>query len=267
MRLKKIKYILSFALVLSSLSVNAYAYTNNVDNGISTLGIIGDSVVIDKGDSNGGTVLPPEEELGNENIGTWDDEDKNSSPDAEVPIRKGSIKISLPDTTEKLDKGNVKFSLSKVADIVKGKYEITENYKSVDVDLNELKSSNDLDIAANLFKKVAKTETTLVTNSNGVCSIEDLDVGVYLVYASDIANYENITPFLISIPVWNDVDKTMSFDVEVIPKHTPLPKEEPDKSKAPSTAYNGGGDIFGVLSGISLIAGTGMLTLRRKKEE
>lgn len=265
MRLKKIRYILSLTLVLSSFSVNAFAYTGN-DNVISPRGIIEDSVIIDKGESNGGTTLPPKNELENGSIGTWGDEDKNSSSNAEVPVKKGSIKISLPDTSKKHDKGNVKFSLSKVADVVKGEYVLTENYKSTGVDLNTLKSSNDLDIAANLLKKVATTDTTLVTDSNGVCSIGDLDVGVYLVYASDIANYENITPFIVSIPVWNDVDKTMSYDVNVIPKHTPIPVKEPDRCKAPATAYDGGGTLFGVLSGLSLIAGTGMLSLRKKEE-
>ena len=66
MRLKKISSALSFALILSSMSVIAYA-----DNGINTRAIIGNSVVIDKGNSSGNTILPPGEVLNNENIGTW----------------------------------------------------------------------------------------------------------------------------------------------------------------------------------------------------
>lgn len=270
MKLRKIRYILSIALVLSTVSgVSAYAGTSDM-NSTTARGIIGDSVIIDKGESNGGSTLLPEDALDelskpDGNIGTWGNEE--SSPSAEVPVNKGSIKVSLPDTSGKNDKANVKFSLSKVADVVDGEYKMLDSYSSANVDLNNLKNANDLEIAANMLKEVATSDTTLVTDSNGVCSIDDLDVGVYLLYATDIAKYENITPFLISIPVWNDADKTMSFDVEVIPKHTPLPVKEPEKSKAPSTGYDGGGTLFGVLSSISLIAGTGMLSVKKRKEE
>lgn len=263
MRLKKISSALSFALILSSMSVIAYA-----DNGINTRAIIGNSVVIDKGNSSGNTILPPGEVLNNENIGTWGDKDNaGSSKDDVTPINKGSIKITLSDTGKGNSKGGVKFSLSKVANIVNGKYELLENYSSSGVDLNNLKSSNDLDIAANLLKEFATPSRTMVTEENGVASISDLDVGVYLISAEDIAGYDNITPFIVSIPVWNDADNTMSFDVEVIPKHTPIPEESPHENGAPPTGYDGSGSVFGVLSCLSLACGTGVLTLKSKKEE
>lgn len=264
MKLRKVKCLLSVALVLSSMSVTAFADTGNNSE---TFSVQGNSIIIDKGDSSGDSTLLPDNVLDSlsKPNGTGLEESL-SSPDTEVPIRKGSIKISLPDTSKKNYKGNVKFSLSKVADVVNGEYKLLDEYKSAGVSLNELKNSNDLDIAANMLKKVAKTDKTLVTDSNGVCSESNLDVGVYLLYASDIAKYENITPFLISIPVWDDTDKTMSFDVEVIPKHTPLPVKKPVITRAPSTGFSGG-EIFGMLSGASLLVGTGMLALKKKKEE
>lgn len=263
MRLKKIS-IVSLALILSSVSFNVYAF--NGKESISTRAIISDSVVIDKGNSNGGTILPPTEVLNDENIGTWGNGDIQQSSNGKKPTRKGSIKISLPDTSDKHNKSGVQFSLSKVADIVNGRYELVEGYTSSGVDLNDLKTSNDLDIAANLLRKSAISDKVISTDENGVVSVGDLDVGVYLLYASNIAKYENITPFLVSIPVWNDIDKSMSYDVEVIPKHNPIPKEDTSKSKAPSTGYSGG-DIYGVLSGLSLVTGTGVLFLNRKKED
>lgn len=62
-------------------------------------------------------------------------------------------------------------------------------------------------------------------------------MGVYLVYAKNIANYDNITPFIVSIPSWNETDKSMSYDIQVIPKHTEIIKK--DKTKVPATAYDG----------------------------
>ncbi|MBS6503329.1 MAG: hypothetical protein KH415_17210 [Clostridium sp.] len=83
-----------------------------------------------------------------------------------------------------------------------GKYKVVDQYESINVDLNNIKIATDLELAANLFKKVVSTDNILTTDKNGKCTIDDLDVGVYLLYATDISNYENITPFLVSIPTY-----------------------------------------------------------------
>lgn len=238
MNFKKVRCLLSTVLVFSAMSITAFADNTNTGASIENR----NSVVIDKGEVSGDNML---------------------LSGKEIPIKKGSIKISLSDTVNKNNKGNVKFSLSKVADVVDGQYKILDKYKSSEVDLNNLKNSNDLDLAANLLKKVVKTDKTLVTNANGECSIDNLDVGVYLLYASDISSYENITPFLVSIPTWDNTSETMSYDIEVIPKHTPLPVKEPSKNKAPSTGFNGGG-VFGALS-LASLTGAGILFVAKRK--
>lgn len=263
MKLRKLGYILSIALTLSSLPVNAHA-----DTQIPMLrGILGDTVIIDKGESNGDNILLPDDVLGN--ISSWGDgaSSNNSTISKEEFIStKGSIKISLSDMKGKNDKSNVKFALSKVADVVDGEYKLLDNYKSSGVELNDLESSNDLEIAANLLQKVAKADSTLVTNSEGKCEAKDLEVGVYLLYATDIANYENITPFLISIPVWDESSKTMSYDVEVIPKHTPLPEKNVEKPKAPATGYNNKAFAYAGIAGVSFILASTLLVINNKKK-
>lgn len=282
MRLRKISYILSFALVLSS--VSGVAYASSVSD-IDARGIIGDSVIIDKEEgTGGGSGLLPDEVLGSVskpdggsvetkpvggspvvdgdgNIGTWGDGVSSSS----TPLyeKKGNLKISLPDIGEKVDRSGVEFSLSKVADIVNGEFVMLESYEDSGIDLNDLENANDLEIAANVLKKVAVTEQTLVTNAFGVCKAKDLDIGVYLVYASNIAGYDDITPFLVSVPVWDEAEKVMSFDVEVIPKHTPVCVKKPEGCTAPATGYSGGG-IFGILSACSLLGGGSLLGVFRK---
>ena len=237
---KKLKVLVS-TLILLSIPISVMA---------SPRAIIGDSVVIDKGD--GSVVIPPSDVL-DEIINTED-----------YLLNKGSIKIKLADAKNNQSKEGVEFSISKIADIEDGLYKVKEDYKSVEVDLNNIKTANDLELAAELFKKVAKTDNLMKTNANGECNIDDLDVGVYLVYAKNIANYDNITPFIVSIPSWNEKDKSMSYDIQVIPKHTEIVKKE--KPKVPATAYDGN-SIYLALGSIGLIGSATLVFNARKKEE
>ena len=236
---KKLKLLVS-TLILLSVPISVMA---------SPRAIISDSVIIDKGD--GSVVIPPSEVL---------DEILNSESSL---LNKGSITIKLADAKNNQSKEGVEFSISKIADIKDGLYKVKEDYKGVDVDLNNIKTANDLELAAELFKKVAKTDNVMETNANGECNIDDLDVGVYLVYAKNIANYDNITPFIVSIPSWNETDKSMSYDIQVIPKHTEVVKEE--KPKVPATAYDGS-SIYLVLGSMGLIGSSTLFFNARKKE-
>ena len=239
MRGKKLKVLVS-ALILLSIPMSVIA---------SPRGIINNSVVINKGD---GSVVIPSSEVLNEMLNTEDS-----------LLNKGSITIKLADTQNNKSKEGVEFSLSKIADIEDGIYKVKEDYKSVEADLNNIKTANDLELAAELFKKVATTDNLMKTNVNGECNIDDLDVGVYLVYAKNIANYDNITPFIVSIPSWNETDKSMSYDIQVIPKHTEIIKK--DKTKVPATAYDGN-SIYLVLGGMGLIGSSTLFFKARKKE-
>lgn len=236
---KKLKVLVS-TLILLSIPISVMA---------SPRAIIGDSVVIDKGD--GSVVIPPSDVL---------DEMLNSESSL---LNKGSITIKLADAKNNQSKEGVEFSISKIADIEDGLYKVKEDYKSIEVDLNNIKTANDLELAAELFKKVAKTDNLMKTNANGECNIDDLDVGVYLVYAKNIANYDNITPFIVSIPSWNEKDKSMSYDIQVIPKHTEIVKKE--KPKVPATAYDGD-SIYLVLGSLGLIGSATLFFNARKKE-
>lgn len=209
--------------------------------------IISDSVTIDKGDSS--VVIPPREVL--EGL-------TNESGSS------GSLKIRLSDTKKNNSKEGVIFSLSKIADIEDGTYKVKDNYSSVEVDLNNIKTANDLELAAGLFKEVVVTDNTMETNSNGECSIEELEVGVYLVYAKNIAGYDNITPFIVSVPHWNEADG-MVYDLEVIPKHTEIIKKE-NPNKVPPTAYNDKA-IFNLAIGSILLLGSGALFIGVRKKE
>lgn len=242
---KKLK-IMVITLAIMSIPISVMA---------APRGIIKDSVVINKGD--GSVVLPPAEII--EEVIKTEVTEKTE----EVALS-GSISIKLADTEKSNSKEGVEFSLTKIADIQHGLYKVKEEYKGVEADLNNIKTANDLELAAELFKKVAKTDNLMKTDANGECSIEDLEVGVYLVYAKNIAGYDNITPFIVSIPSWNETDKSMSFDIQVIPKHTEIVEQE--TPKVPATAYDGS-SIYLALGGISLVGSSALFfNIKRKKE-
>lgn len=241
---KKISCLLASLMLVSSFSMPVLA-KENMSGNLAKGGIITDSVVIDKGDtSNGDTNFLPKEEL------------ENLSKD-----KLGSIEIRLPDTKKNLPKDGVKFAFTKVADVVDGSYVM--NIKDTGVDLNNIKNANELELAANKLSKLVGPDEVKVTNELGICSLKNLEVGVYLVYAQDINKYENITPFLVAIPTWNTEEKDMLYDINVIPKHSPLP--EKDKNTAPDTSTGNNSILYGAISLGCLALAGGMLVLRKRK--
>lgn len=141
----------------------------------------------------------------------------------------GSITIKLTDTAGGRAKNGVKFGVTKVADIKKGEYVTIDSYAEAGVDFNAIKKANEMETAARSLRKIVTPENTIMTNESGVAEVKDLSVGVYLVYVMDVAGYENITPFLIAIPTFDNIDKEMIYDVTVLPKHSPLPDVEVNK--------------------------------------
>lgn len=162
----------------------------------------------------------------------------------------GSIKLILTDGVRGTSKENVKFSYAKVADWINGTYQLTQNYKSSGVDLNMVDCSQDLDEAAKQLTQYGVSEDYVATDKNGIAVIEDLTMGVYILEVSDSANYENISPILVSIPAWCEETKQMNYDVEVFPKHTPSPGRI--ITKTPD--YDGSGIFTGDSASVVLYA-------------
>lgn len=239
-----LKCLIATVLITSSLSISANAEINNKSN------LENNSIVIEKETKDKDTLVPIKEILKN--------------VDKEY---KGSISIELEDAEKTKDKSNVKLSVNKVADVIDGEYKLTGDYSSSGLDLNIITKANDLESAANKLAKLSKVnENILTTDENGKGKIENLEVGVYLVNAVDIANYENITPFLISIPTWSEVDNNMIYDVNAIPKHSPIP--EVKIPGVPDTSYNNKTNIYlGLAAGCALLASVAFLIKNRTKKK
>ena len=239
-----LKCLIATVLITSSLSIVANAEVNNKSN------LENNSIVIEKETKDKDTLVPIKEIL--------KDVDKEY---------KGSISIELEDAEKTKDKSNVKLSVNKVADVIDGEYKLTRDYSSSDLDLNVITKANDLESAANKLAKLSKiNENILTTDESGKGKIENLEVGVYLVSAVDRANYENITPFLISIPTWSEVDNNMIYDVNAIPKHSPIP--EVKTPGVPDTSYNNKTNIYlGLAAGCALLASVAFLIKNRTKKK
>ncbi|MCR0609491.1 hypothetical protein MKA47_24600 [[Clostridium] innocuum] len=144
-------------------------------------------------------------------------------PDPSVQ-EKGSIHVELEETKDRLSREGVELSLVRVADIQDGSYVLDEPYRSADVDMNDIKTAQGLQEAADTLRPLVKSPLQAKrTDAQGIVDFTDLKVGVYLLYVSDQAGYETIQPTLISVPMWDETAKQMNYHIEVFPKHAPLP--------------------------------------------
>ena len=144
-------------------------------------------------------------------------------PDPSVQ-EKGSIHVELEETKDRLSREGVELSLVRVADIQDGSYVLDEPYRSAGVDMNDIKTAQGLQEAADTLRPLVKSPLQAKrTDAQGIVDFTDLKVGVYLLYVSDQAGYETIQPTLISVPMWDETAKQMNYHIEVFPKHAPLP--------------------------------------------
>ncbi len=151
----------------------------------------------------------------------------------------GSITIKLQDTSDSLSKKDVSLVFVQVAEVDGGEFKVKDTYEAADVDLNHIQSANELENAISKLSKVVKEkDRILITDENGVAKADYLPVGVYLIYGIDIKEYENISPSLVSVPTFDSESGQMDYDIEVLPKHTPILQQE--SRSFPKTGDNSG---------------------------
>lgn len=151
----------------------------------------------------------------------------------------GSISIALTEGRKGTSRENVEFSCTKVGEIVNGEYRLKEEILSLSVNFNKIESANDMeDIAEKLGTMDINAERVLLTDKNGKLCFSGLTTGVYFLKATNIEKYEQIKPFLISIPTFNEEGK-MNYDITVIPKHEPeVTTDFPGKPEVPQTGLD-----------------------------
>ena len=216
---------------------------------VSPLGVLAseNAVIVDKSITvDGDTSLVPEGEL------------------SSIKDTKGSISIKLADTKNNLPKNDVEFNVVKVACVEDGLYVLDSKYDDCDIDLNSIDSANELELAANILSKVPNNQgVSLKTDDDGVCSVGNLSVGVYLVYTVNTNKYEYVIPFLVSVPTWSSKSVDMVYDIEVLPKHSPKPDKDKDKD-SPDDAFDSKALEFGLLSVGCLVVAGGLCIVSKK---
>lgn len=141
--------------------------------------------------------------------------------DPTEPEELGSITITLTDGKAGTSKAGVVFTYAQVADWQDGLFVMRNGYESVD--LNQVTTANELDEAAKTLAAKMRAEGTVKTDKDGKAALTDLQPGVYLLNVPDRGNYDLVSPALIAIPTFDEVEGVMQYDIEVIPKHTPPP--------------------------------------------
>ena len=165
----------------------------------------------------------------------------------------GTIRIVLTNGSEGTSKSGVEITCEKVGDIQNGRYVLTDRYSDMDLDLNQLKNATELEQAARKISEAGSNITVSegkaasdkhpdiyrgTTDSEGILYFDDLQKGIYLIQASSGEHYDEITPFLVSVPNWSEESGKMLYDIEVIPKHSPKQQPEAERKEAPQTGID-----------------------------
>ena len=139
----------------------------------------------------------------------------------------GSITVNLEEGKKGTSVKNVELELIKVGDVVNGQYLFIDDLQDIEIDLNTLKTAENMKNAANTISKNTVSKNIVgirkTTNDYGTVKFDQLEKGVYLLQATDINKYENIVSTLISVPVFNNESKnSMNYDISIVPKHSPV---------------------------------------------
>lgn len=178
----------------------------------------------------------------------------------------GTIRIQLTEGKEGTSINGIRFYCIRVADIEQGEYVLNEEYSQSGIDLKSIENADQLDTAAASLAKVTSEGSEAMTDDLGYAVFEDLDVGVYLIKAEDNASYDAVTPTLVAVPTWDEEAGEMSYDITVVPKHTPRPDTPETTNTAPQTNLNDHTAIYLALAaGCLILALILMMTGRGKK--
>lgn len=207
-------------------------------------------VIEDPGqESDGEQFLPPEEQA-----------------DQIQEKRTGSICVQLTEGKDGVLPEGLRVDCIRIADIEQGEYILEEAYGQSGIDLNQIENSEQLDTVAESLAELASGGTSVATDGQGYAVFRDLEVGVYLIRAEKNVGYDIVTPTLVAVPTWNEEAGEMSYDIEIIPKHTPRPDTVETANEAPQTNLNDNtGKYLACAVGCLALASILRITGRRKR--
>lgn len=130
---------------------------------------------------------------------------------------------------------NVEFYLYHVADLNDNIYELSGDFEDCPVDLNELMEDS-TNAASTLAAYVQTYNLTpskqQKTSENGVAVFDTLDAGLYLVIGEDCTQGDVVyktTPFLVSLPYYDQAEDQLHYDITAEPKSTDVSRTDNQK--------------------------------------
>ena len=145
----------------------------------------------------------------------------------DVSAATGSIKVDVS------EEYSDQVSCVKVGNMECGEFYLEDSFQNADVDLNTIKNARQLERAAKELMRFVNEENAERSILNQDAVFKDLEEGVYLIYSYE----KNMLPTLVYVPMWNEADKSMDFDIEVQPKFV-------SQKHSPQTGWENGGGVY-----------------------
>ena len=146
----------------------------------------------------------------------------------------GKIQVELSEDWKNMKKEGIVFGCTKIGTIENGEYKILSIYESTAIDLNNLKTSTELDQASKRLEGFGvEPDWKKQTDVTGSVRFEQLEEGIYFIQAEKSPEYDVIMPTIVALPEWNEIDGKMSYEISIQPKHEAGEKTE--KRVAPQT--------------------------------
>ena len=157
----------------------------------------------------------------------------------------GMIQMTLPEDWKiNMKREGIVFGCTKIGEIENGGYKILPGYESAGIDLNNIKTSLELE-------RVSK-------------HLEAFGVEPEQNRQTDASNeYDLITPMIVALPSWDETEGKMSYEIKVSPKHVPI--EKVGKDMAPQTGLKTGVWKWAIL-GIGFISAGIIVAVEWRKE-
>lgn len=129
----------------------------------------------------------------------------------------GKVHIFLDEEWQKTQRKGVVFSYTKVAEWSDGNFKMEEKFHDSKVSFNQIETAKQQEEAAEKLSAVSnEIDGSILTDENGEVVLENLGTGVYLFESKEI------TPFLVTIPMWDEERGGMMYEVKVFPKYIPI---------------------------------------------
>lgn len=174
----------------------------------------------------------------------------------------GSISIRLEEGKHGASKEGVEFAYTKIADIVNGDFVGGQYLEGIE--LGEVESAKELQKIAEKLKKMAvEPDGTVMTDERGGAFIDGLRTGVYFLTTVNQEEYEEILPIILRIPSWDEKNKTMDYEVEVLPKYELVRGDNPI---APQTNLDSDYVRKVISAGLCMLGAALIFVFFRKKE-